>query len=202
MDKVILGILLLKNMTIYDIRNVIKRKFGVICSDSMGSIQAAIKKLVASDMLAFTEFVENGKNKKVYAVTDSGREHFMEWLSQSMDAGKGRNMELSRLFFMGLVPTERRLVLVDEYIAKLKQDQSYLQMIYAANVDSLADSQQFLHTVRQDRGYTEAIQNLSSQDLQDILTYQMFTLQFSMDSLSFEIQWYENLKKKLKGGIR
>ena len=45
MDKIILGILMLNRMTAYEIKNVIKLSYKSICSDSLGSIQAALKKL-------------------------------------------------------------------------------------------------------------------------------------------------------------
>ena len=68
MDKIILGILMLNRMTAYEIKNVIKLSYKSICSDSLGSIQAALKKLFDLDMVTFEEVVENGVNKKRYAI--------------------------------------------------------------------------------------------------------------------------------------
>lgn len=43
MDKIILGLLMLKKLTIYELRSIIEMNFTSMCSNSMGSIQAAIK---------------------------------------------------------------------------------------------------------------------------------------------------------------
>ena len=64
MDKIILGILMLRRMTAYEIRNIIKNNFKSMCSDSLGSIQSALKKLFELKMVTYEELVEKGVNKK------------------------------------------------------------------------------------------------------------------------------------------
>ena len=51
-------------MTAYELRNVIRNNFKSMCSDSLGSIQAALKKLLMLEMVTFEELVEKGVNKK------------------------------------------------------------------------------------------------------------------------------------------
>ena len=46
MENIILSILLFKPMTVYEIRMYVQRNLNTICSDSLGSIQIAIKKLI------------------------------------------------------------------------------------------------------------------------------------------------------------
>ena len=46
MENIILSLLLIKSMTIYEIRAFIQKNLSTVCSDSMGSIQSAIKKLI------------------------------------------------------------------------------------------------------------------------------------------------------------
>lgn len=43
MDKIILSILILKRLTAYEIRNIIRQNYSSMCSDSLGSIQVALK---------------------------------------------------------------------------------------------------------------------------------------------------------------
>ena len=47
MDKIILGILMLRRMTAYELRNTIRDNFKSMCSDSLGSIQVTLKKLLS-----------------------------------------------------------------------------------------------------------------------------------------------------------
>ena len=91
MDKIILGILMLRRMTAYEIRNVIKNNFKSMCSDSLGSIQVALKKLFELKMVTFEEVVEKGVNKKRYAITDIGQKKLIEWIKIPIDTSKTKN---------------------------------------------------------------------------------------------------------------
>ncbi len=84
MDILILGMLMLKKLTIYEMRKHIEMNFTSMSSSSMGSIQAAIKKLLHHGMVRFDEYVENGVNKKMYEITDAGREYFLAAISKPM----------------------------------------------------------------------------------------------------------------------
>jgi len=65
MENIILSLLLIKSMTIYEIRLFIQQNLNTVCSDSLGSIQAAIKKLKSKNCIECREYTENGliKNK-------------------------------------------------------------------------------------------------------------------------------------------
>ena len=78
MDTIILGLLIMKDRTIYEIRERINKGLNMMYSSSMGSIQAAIKKLLENNYIEFEEIVDNGKYKKVYSITTSGKEYFMQ----------------------------------------------------------------------------------------------------------------------------
>ena len=66
MDNIILGLLLLSGRTIYQLRERIDKGMNLMFSSSMGSIQAAIRKLLTCGYIDFTEVTENGKFKKFY----------------------------------------------------------------------------------------------------------------------------------------
>ena len=72
MDIIILGLLMIQNCTIYEMKKVIEKNFGNISSSSIGSMQAAVKKLLSKNMICFNEHVENSVNKKVYEITHEG----------------------------------------------------------------------------------------------------------------------------------
>lgn len=78
MDKIILGLLMIKTMTGYEIRNNIKNNFSLMCSDSAGSFQSAIEKLLSMGMITCEEYVEKGVNKKRYTITDKGHSTFFD----------------------------------------------------------------------------------------------------------------------------
>ena len=64
MDNIILGLLLLHNRTIYQLRERIEKGLHLMYSSSMGSIQAAVKKLLRCGYISYEEVVENGKYRK------------------------------------------------------------------------------------------------------------------------------------------
>ena len=71
MEFIILGILLFKDMTIYEINTSFKKGLFLIYSASYGSLQNAVKKLLKKEFITFRETVENGRNKKIYSIAPS-----------------------------------------------------------------------------------------------------------------------------------
>lgn len=206
MDKIILGILMLKRVTIYEIRNIIKLNFQSMCSDSMGSIQVAIKKLLSKEMIIYDEFVENGRNKKVYSITSSGRTFFLEWLNTPIDMSKTKNIELGKLLFMGLASRENRINLISEVIENTKKELEYLESILHSLEDSDYKRSQYLEGVQKDPEYMQGIIDATGnedieENIKNISKFKKLTLQLGMDSTEFQLQWFKKLKNKLKENI-
>lgn len=175
MDNVILGLLLLSNRTIYQLRDRIAKGMDLMFSSSMGSIQAAIKKLSASGYIGFTEIVEQGKYKKVYHITDSGRQHFMEWVNAPMEAHGAKFPELTKVYFMGFAEEANRTASIEQHLAFLRQQ-------YA-----------ILNTICQ-----EAAQMQVSEEFADILHYQALSAIYGRDMMKFNIDWFENLLESMR----
>ena len=97
MENIILGLLLLDSRTIYQLRERISKGMDLMYSSSMGSIQAAIKKLLNQGYICYEECVENGKYKKIYSITDSGKHHFFEWINSPFETQSTKNPELLKV---------------------------------------------------------------------------------------------------------
>lgn len=206
MDKIILGILLLKRLTVYEIRNILRQNFKDMCSDSMGSIQAAIKKLFANGMVTCNELVEKGVNKKIYSITPAGRYFFLEWLRTPMDMSKAKNMELGKLLFMGLVPEGDRIRLMDEIVAGLQEDLAYLQKIMQAVEDTDSMQTRYLDYLKKDpeymAGILEATGNASPQaSIIDLNRYELLTLKLGLDTTRFYLDWFTTVRNSLKNSM-
>ena len=207
MDKIILGLLILKRLTVYEIRTIIKKNFQPMCSDSLGSIQAAVKKLLAAQMLTCSEYVEKGINKKRYSITNMGRKALLDWLQIPADLADSKNMELGKLLFMGLVPAGKRSALMDEMIARLETELAFLLGVRAtvdAKEAATTEIGEVLGYWKNDKEYYEGIQNATqnpdmTENLNDIEYFQIATLQYGIDSLKFHIKWLKTLKKKMSG---
>lgn len=192
MDIIILGLLMIQNCTIYEMKKVIETNFTNISSSSVGSMQAAVKKLLSKNMICFSEYVEDSVNKKVYEITEEGKKYFFSSISEPMRY-KEKNMELSKFFFMGFAPKSKRLELVEAYIAELQEELFPLEQIkFATEIQPDFDEDYLL--MLKEKG---ALEIQSVVDVKDIAFYQLAMLHLSIDKIKFEIQWFENFKENL-----
>lgn len=192
MEIIILGLLMIQNWTIYEMKKVIEANFTNISSSSVGSMQAAVKKLLSKNMVCFSEYVEDSVNRKVYEITDEGKKYFLSSISEPM-LYKEKNMELSKFFFMGFAPKSKRLELVEAYIAQLQEELAPLEQIKSATEIKPDFDENYLLMLKE-KGAAE-IQSVV--DVKDIAFYQLAMLNLSIAKIKFEIQWFENFKENL-----
>lgn len=204
MDKILLAMLIYRKSTIYEIRNFIKDNMRAICSDSTGSIQAAIKKLLANNLIGFDEFLENSFNKKVYYVTEEGKNQFLEWINEPMSTTKAKNMEFSKFFFVGLAPLEKRIELIGKYIENLEEEKAFLTSIKLLSKEE--KEVQINHScerINNDIITKNNIEVVAQSDdihkiVEDYIDYQNYSLDYAIAKNQFEIDWYENFVNNLK----
>ena len=201
MDKIILGILMLHRMTAYEIKNVIKNSFKSMCSDSLGSIQVALKRLFEMEMVIFEEVVENGVNKKRYAITEVGQAELLEWLKIPIDNSKTKNVDLAKLLFMGYVSKKEQEILIDKVILSLEEEyRSFLQL--RESIDISAEQLQIEEYLNLDKQYQERMKSLYNENnlsskIKEISKFTLAALDYGIDNMEFNIEWFEKLKKKL-----
>jgi len=180
-------------------RKSIDMCFSSISSNSMGSIQAAIKKLLANNMVRFNEYVESGVNKKVYEITDAGKGCFYASVSSPMRY-KEKNMELSKLFFMGFTNKESWRQLIDAYINELKEEQKALHSIRTIIDNNPAINEEYLEELKRTSSIRfEEFAN-PIEYVKGIAFFQCATLELSIDKIAFEIEWFEKLKDTMERG--
>lgn len=201
MDKIILGILMLHRMTAYEMKNVIKNSFKSMCSDSLGSIQAALKRLFEMEMVTFEEVVENGVNKKRYAITEAGQTELLEWLKIPIDTSKTRNADLAKLLFMGYVSKKEQEILIDKIILSLEEEyRSLLQL--RESIDIHGEQSQLEEYLNRDKQYRERMNSLYNKNklsnkIKEISKFTLATLDYGIDTTEFNIEWFKKLRKKL-----
>ncbi len=175
MDNIILGLLLLCDRTIYQLRERVDQGLSLMYSSSLGSIQAAIKKLLESGYIGFEETVENGKYKKVYHITEAGRRHFSAWVNGPMEQQGIRCPGLVKLYFMGFADEKNREASLEAHLAALREQHRALELI------------------------CEEAQHVAvPEDKQDIFRYQLASAQYGRDLYQFNIQWFEALLEKVR----
>ena len=148
MDIIILGLLMIKRSTIYEMKQVIRHYLSPISSDSTGSIQAGIKKLLNKELITYKEQVENGVNKKVYSITEAGKKYFIDNLSVPMSY-KEKNMELNKLFFMGFIDKNEQIASIKKYIQEMEKELDFLEQINASLNPRFEFEQSYIDNIRQ-----------------------------------------------------
>lgn len=201
MDKLILGLLMIKHFTVYEIRQVMRQNFSSMCSDSLGSIQAALKKLSQQGAVTYSEYVEKGKMKKEYAITASGRFLFLEWLKTPIDMSKNKNMDLGKFLFMGYLPKREQLQMLDLTIEGLE--------VEVQEFEAVKDAIRFTEEQEKVKAYleqnshlaTELIETSQAADLAESISqigyFEMKTLEFGLDSARFQLDLFTKLRQQL-----
>ena len=201
MDKIILGILMLHRMTAYELRNFIKNNFKSMYSDSLGSIQAALKKLFELEMVTFEELVEKGVNKKRYSITETGREALIEWIKIPINTSKTKNYDFGKLFFMGYVSKKDQKTLIDKIILSLEEEYEALKKL-KESIDVEEESEEIKNYLLTDIEYKERIKNLDKgkeliENIREISKFTLATLDYGIDVTAFNIEWFKKLKKRI-----
>ena len=201
MDKIILGILMLRRMTTYELRNTIRDNFKSMCSDSLGSIQAALKKLLSLKMVSFEELVEKGVNKKRYAITDAGEKILMEWIKIPIDISKTKNIDAGKLLFMGYISKSEQKNLINKIILSLEEEYTALKNL-KESINFENERLAIENYLLTDTEYQERIKNLNkknnvSKNIKEISKFTLATLDYGIDVVDFNIKWFKKLKTKI-----
>ena len=126
MEYVVLGLLMIEDMTIYLLKKNFSGNISLFYSDSMGGIQAAIKVLLGKGSITFKDTVEKGRKKKIYSITDSGRKAFYEWMWEDIPENKLEEGVLSRVYFLGLLKDFEKKSVLEKIIQQVKSSEEFL----------------------------------------------------------------------------
>lgn len=171
MEYVVLALLIISPMTIYDINKSFEIGISGFYSKSYGGIQNAIKNLLKKSYISFAENVENGRNKKIYSITDSGSKEFFEWMYTPIPENKQETNILTKLYFLGLIEDNN-------------SKKEILNNIISAYRDKITELE---NTNRE-------ICNLDLPDSYlEIFKYQKKTLELGLTATKNELEWFRRL---------
>ena len=188
---------MIRGMSVYDLKTLIRKNLSAMCSASAGSIYTALKKLLEKEYIGEESLEGDSRDKKMYYITKLGREEFLQWINEPMNAGKTKNIELAKLFYGGIRKEEEQIVGLKSFVKSMKEELQMLQRIRGVqgNLDStsIKSMQKFLY---EDHFNSEGIkalneQTVSSEMIERIYRNQMLTLDYGIASIEFQISWYE-----------
>lgn len=207
MEHIILSLLLLKSMTIYEIRAYIQQNLSSVCSDSLGSIQTAIKKLLDKEYIDVKEYVDNNMIKKQYSVTEKGVVYHKEWIGTPMNIQKMKNMEEGKFFFLGMASKEKRITFLKGLIESLKNEYNKLCQLKQL-LDNVKENVIETNVIRMNKepGLSENLLSISEEkDLKNVVSniydYQMYMLEYGLNKLREDVSFFEKiLEREINNG--
>lgn len=123
----------------YDLKKQFESTFGHFFSAGYGSIYPALSSLASDGMVDCEEIRQQGKpDRKVYRITDAGREHLLAALDKPAPSHKVRSEFLATMCFAHLMSGEQiRSVLAH----RLDEIGQYLEMFETFEAEEAAESQ-------------------------------------------------------------
>lgn len=167
MANVILGLLLLRPMSLYDLLRAFEAGVSLFYSASSGSLKRALDGLLASGRVEVESVDPGSRGRKVYRVTDAGREAFGAWMRGDLTEADAETGALSRLYFLGLVDADDRDGVLRRIESRIAADLGRLEALQ----------------VSVDRAVVP-------DELADVATYQRATLAYGLASHRFALDWF------------
>ena len=135
LEYIILGMLMQKEMSGYDLKQWMAECTSYFFDASFGSIYPALKRMEQKGYIIYRESVEDGKFKKLYSISDLGKEYFLHWLEQPIEFVKANHNYLVNIYFYKYLSTDVAIKNLKEFVKVLEQHLNQLngQKEYAEN---------------------------------------------------------------------
>ena len=202
MEYIILCMLLLKKMTIYEMRTYIQRNLSTVCSDSLGSMQTTIKKLLDRGYIDVSESVENNTLKRQYSITVKGVVYFKERIGTPMNIQKMKNMEAGKFFFLGMASKEKRIAFIQSYIDDLRIEYDKLCQIHQF-VENTKNTviESNVAQISKDSVLAQQLLEVSEETMleaviRNVYDYQIYMLEYGLGRASEDIAFYEKILER------
>lgn len=112
----VLGMLSIRPMSGYDLKQVIESSTRNFWNESYGQIYPVLRELTANGLtVRDDERKDTGRARHVYSLTPQGREELDHWLTSPVERQQVRNELLLKLFFGAQVPVEASIEHVDRF---------------------------------------------------------------------------------------
>ncbi|MGW4928490.1 PadR family transcriptional regulator [Agromyces sp. NPDC004153] len=174
MGNVILGLLLLLGpQTLYSLNKQFEQGPSLFYRASFGSLQSALRTLLAAGSVRMHEETDGGRLKKVYEITDAGAAVFHAWIRSPLSGGDLEVAALSRLFLLGLVENaDERRAIIDGITAEIEGELAGLEG-YAVALDAQAAS--------------------VPAEYREVFRYQRATLDYGVTAHRAALTWFREL---------
>jgi len=143
-QTLLLGSLFDKSLSGYDLKKLFSLSFAFFSGLSYGSIYPALKKLEQKRLITMKlEIQESAPNRKVYTITEAGKQAFLNSLKSPFSPERYKDALLMRMFFFAHLSKKERLDAAQNYLNQIKSVAGELQSAQP-DVEAKADRFQFV----------------------------------------------------------
>ncbi|MBU2512216.1 PadR family transcriptional regulator [bacterium] len=182
-DIILLGFLLNGEKTGYQIKKLMEISTGYFFNTSLGSIYPAFNKLEKKNMVRMTQIISGGRTKKIYSITQKGREYFQSWLEEDINIPKIRDEALLKIFFFQNLSNDLRKERISSFLNRTKGRIKELEMTFRLIKKN---------TQNQPKKHVEEYQKKYNLD-----PFREEMLKFGLEYYSFLNKWYKSFLKRM-----
>ncbi|MCL2558929.1 MAG: PadR family transcriptional regulator [Turicibacter sp.] len=209
MENLILGLLMIAQLTAYELYAHIKNNYEGIASPSLGNVQRALKKLEEKGYVTKREVMNGKVTKKIFTITMDGRTNFMKWLNRPLNFGKVNNPELGKMLMLGMLTHEQQIANLDGVIADFREAVEYLKVVESSLEQQYRNADEHgglvhLHQLQYKEHpefYDDLLAVVDAPDyptlMLNINKFGHYTLQHGIAEVKFNLDWFEKLREKL-----
>lgn len=181
LPHIILGMLRKKPKSGYDLKKELETTIQYFWEADISRIYRSLREMGEKGWVEFeTVIQEDSPNKKVYSLTDAGRTELNNWLAEPGKSSGSNNPFLAQLHFSDAIPIEAQLKVMEARRASLKEEIRELER-------------------------RAALWNIPlpfpEDALQKGVIREMFSLEYGIRKMRFEIEWVENIICVLKNAL-
>lgn len=168
MTHVILGLLLVLPQSLYDIMKAFETRGVLLYSASSGSIKRALDELLREKSAEIASTEPGVRGRKVYQVTERGRDAFNTWMLADLTEGDAESVSLHRFFFLGLMSPLDRITVLRNIVRRMENE-----------LDKFTKLQEQVAAVE------------IAQEHVEIADYQLATLELGRAARSRTLEWFK-----------
>lgn len=129
MQFLILGLLLDGPLTLYDLHKRFRAGISLFYAASFGSIQRALRQLESEGWAVPEDAPHGGRRRKLYAVSESGRHAWREWMTAPLTGADPEQLMLARVYLLGSLPPAARVDALSVIRTRLADDHAQLSAL-------------------------------------------------------------------------
>ncbi|NEW06934.1 PadR family transcriptional regulator [Paenibacillus sp. SYP-B3998] len=142
-QDVILGMLMKKSLSGYDMKHLLESVFSYFYNASYGTIYPTLSKMEKEGLITKESVQQDGRpNKKVYSITEEGRERFRTYMYSPIQLNEFKSDAMIRLYFGEFIEPEVVISYLELGIQRTEETLVVLKSDYEKHKHSISSTQE------------------------------------------------------------